>query len=114
MDGKFWQAMWKMRVPNKIKVFAWHCGQDSLPTSRNLAKKSIIENAEYPLCKQQQEDLFHVIFECPNVARIGQHDPLSFNNQTPSTNPLDLLQFCMCKCWAIILVKIKYTIQAYN
>lgn len=87
-----------MEVPNKVKVFAWRFGQDSLPTRRNLAKKRIIENPECPFCKSQCEDLFQAIFEYPDVARMWLHYPLHSINQTTSRNSLDILLSCLLKC----------------
>lgn len=31
----FWKALWKMNVPNKVKVFAWRAFKKGLPTQHN-------------------------------------------------------------------------------
>ena len=33
-----WNALWKLHIPNKIKVFGWRACQEILPTRSNLAK----------------------------------------------------------------------------
>lgn len=39
---KLWQALWKMPVPNKIKVLAWRACRDCLPSKDNLIKKNVV------------------------------------------------------------------------
>ena len=31
-SNKVWERLWKLRIPNKIKVFAWRAGLNILPT----------------------------------------------------------------------------------
>ncbi|XP_042959454.1 uncharacterized protein LOC122294624 [Carya illinoinensis] len=38
---KLWKALWKMPVPNKIKVFAWRACMDSLPSKVKLMQKQV-------------------------------------------------------------------------
>ena len=33
-----WAALWKLRIPNKIKVFGWRACNDILPIKQNLSK----------------------------------------------------------------------------
>ena len=33
-----WAALWKLRIPDKIKVFGWRAWNDILPTKQNLSK----------------------------------------------------------------------------
>lgn len=80
-NGKVWCKLWKMDVPNKIKVFAWCFSRGSLPTQGNLAKKRIIENLEYPFCRNQSKNTFHATFECPKLAGVWQHYPSHIINQ---------------------------------
>ncbi|KAL5765268.1 hypothetical protein ACOSQ2_017862 [Xanthoceras sorbifolium] len=36
-----WKHLWKLDVPNKIKLFAWRACKEILPTNLNLSKKGI-------------------------------------------------------------------------
>ncbi|XP_042964737.1 uncharacterized protein LOC122298961 [Carya illinoinensis] len=40
-----WKALWKMPVPNKIKVFAWRACMDSLPSKAKLMQKQVLKDA---------------------------------------------------------------------
>ena len=37
-----WKTLWKLKLPNKIKVFGWRACSRILPTRINLSKKRII------------------------------------------------------------------------
>ena len=37
-----WAKLWKLQIPNKIKVFGWRACQDALPTRMNLVCQRII------------------------------------------------------------------------
>ena len=36
--GLVWRHLWKLHLPNKIKVFGWRACQNALPTRENLVR----------------------------------------------------------------------------
>ena len=42
--SKVWAKVWKMKVPNKIRVFAWIACQNILPTCENLFLRQVISD----------------------------------------------------------------------
>ena len=48
----FWNCIWKLRVPNKIKTFLWRVCSEALPTKENLRKRKIIDNADAAFVKR--------------------------------------------------------------
>ncbi|KAK9991446.1 hypothetical protein SO802_026431 [Lithocarpus litseifolius] len=63
---KVWQALWRLKVPNRIKIFGWRLCHGILPTWVNLARRRIIRECENvcPTCAQFSETEFHVLREC--------------------------------------------------
>ena len=59
-----WAALWKLRIPNKIKVFGWRACNNILPTKQNLSKRKIIENEMCPICMRFPESVIHALWEC--------------------------------------------------
>ena len=59
-----WPAIWKLRIPNKIKVFGWRACNEILPTRLNLSKRKIIANAMCPICLRFPESVVHVLWDC--------------------------------------------------
>ena len=67
-SGLIWQRLWKLHVPNKIKIFRWRACHDILPTKENLAQRRITGDSVCELCQQGSESGIHVLWEC-GVAR---------------------------------------------
>ena len=61
---RVWAALWKLRIPNKIKVFGWRACNDILPTKLNLSKQKIIEDAMCPICMRFPKLAIHALWEC--------------------------------------------------
>ena len=62
---QIWKKLWKVRVPNKMKVFAWKACHEILPTRVNLAKRNIIRENLCLCCQRVPETVIHAIWECP-------------------------------------------------
>lgn len=60
-----------MGVPNRVKLFAWRFGLDSLPTREKLARRRILDEATCPFWQIRTEDLAHAIIECLEIARLA-------------------------------------------
>lgn len=37
-NSMIWSRLWKLHIPNKVKIFGWRVGQEILPTRVNLVK----------------------------------------------------------------------------
>jgi len=59
-----WGALWKLKIPRKIKIFGWRACHDILPTRVNLAKHKIISDSLCHCCKRLPEDALHAIWGC--------------------------------------------------
>ena len=65
---RIWFSLWKLRIPNKIKVFKWRACNEILPTKLNLSKRRVIDDAMCPICLRFPESVVHAFWEC-DVAR---------------------------------------------
>ena len=59
-----WSTLWKLHIPNKLKIFGWRVCHDILPTRENLVRKTIIEDRTYQLCTRGDETALHALWEC--------------------------------------------------
>ena len=48
---RVWAALWKLQIPNNIKVFGWRACNDILPTKLNLSKQKIIKDVIFAMTK---------------------------------------------------------------
>ena len=63
-----WQRLWRLHLPNKIKIFGWRVCHDILPTKDNLVWRRITEDSVCELCQQGPETGIHVLWDS-GVAR---------------------------------------------
>ena len=59
-----WAAIWKLRIPNKIKVFAWRACHEILPTTVNLTRRRVIHEDKCLVCTTESESTIHALWDC--------------------------------------------------
>lgn len=59
-----WAKLWKLKIPNKIRVFGWRSCLDILPTRVNLARRKILADDRCGVRLQAKESGYHVLWEC--------------------------------------------------
>ena len=71
-DGqrKFWNSLWKLNVPNKVKFFLWRACTDSIPTMLNLCKWKIVPSAVCNHCHVGEEYVLHALWSCEAVCSV--------------------------------------------
>lgn len=78
----FWNRLWKLQVPNKIKVFAWRTYQKSLlPYLSKLRQRLIINDELCPLYWTEVKDIYHALFECLKINLIWSKHVLNLVQQ---------------------------------
>ena len=58
-----------MKVPNKLKIFAWRACTNSLPTLDNLVKRKIVSPI-CPRCKREPETVIHALWSCETLGPV--------------------------------------------
>ena len=66
----FWKNLWSLRVPNKVKHFAWRACNNALPTMANLAHKNISPSDVCKLCKIAPKDTLHALWACSKLEEV--------------------------------------------
>lgn len=89
-DLQVWKNLWKLRVPNKIKVFGWSACHEIFPTRVNLARRRVISYHVCHCCKSIPESTVHAIWECSAAQDVWAGS--SINLQKCSTNQCDIVQ----------------------
>lgn len=68
VGGVVWKSLWKLKAPNKIKVFGSRECHNILPTRVNLAQRRITNDNRCEMCKTEAETEIHALWSC-GVAR---------------------------------------------
>lgn len=70
-----WNSIWKMAVPEKVKIFLWRAAKDLLPTAENLWKKKVVQEATCQICRNQIESIAHALLDCKIARKVWQNSP---------------------------------------
>ncbi|KAK9988414.1 hypothetical protein SO802_028653 [Lithocarpus litseifolius] len=94
--SRVWAAIWKLRIPNKMKVFGWRACHDILPTRRNLKKKRVLLDELCPLCSRVQESTIHALRECEAAQDIWHGSARALQKcGTGQTDFITLLEYLL-------------------
>ena len=74
----FWRGLWQLRVPNKVKHFAWRACNDGLPTMVSLLPRHVVQSALCNNCHTQNEDPRHAVWGYPELECVWR-DSATFN-----------------------------------
>lgn len=62
--GFSFKFIWDLCIPPKVRYFLWRTTTNSLSTSSNLVKGSILVSDICPIYETIEEDIVHVLFNC--------------------------------------------------
>ena len=65
-----WSVLWKLCIPNKIKIFGWCACNNILPTKYYLVKRKIITNDKCHICTREVESVTHALWGCAAVQDV--------------------------------------------
>lgn len=68
----FWNWLWRIGIPNKVKVFLWRACSEALPTRKNLQKRKVLNDPTCSFCLIHQEDTVHALWECVDLHTIWE------------------------------------------
>lgn len=59
-----WKSVWSLHLPRKIQLLIWRACSNALPTKKNLFKRGIISSSTCVICLDEEESIFHILWEC--------------------------------------------------
>ena len=62
--NQVWNLIWKIKVPNKIKLFIWRCCNNALAVRHNLKKRGMRVDNTCGVCGAVDESQLHLFFGC--------------------------------------------------
>lgn len=111
---KWWNFLWRAKIPNKVKLNMWRMFHNILPSNVNLHKKKIDVNHMCLICGIKNEDVSHTIFRCRRANELwsvilpqvrlfdsgGRIKALEILISAVGLSMEDFEMFCMT-CWAL-------------
>jgi ribonuclease HI len=69
VDGN-WKRLWRLNVPNKVKIFLWRVLRGCLPVRGRLVQKGVPCSNKCPYCDTNEENEWHCFFGCNIVEEV--------------------------------------------
>ncbi|KAM6566267.1 hypothetical protein CsatA_025395 [Cannabis sativa] len=66
----WWKNLWHLKIPPKVKHFAFRATNSTLPTLKSLASRKIIPSSVCERCGNMEESVSHALFYCNSVRRV--------------------------------------------
>jgi hypothetical protein len=63
-----WKRLWNVKVPSKLRIFAWRLARATLPTGTVRAHRKMATTPVCTICNAASDDWRHSLLEC-NMAR---------------------------------------------
>jgi ribonuclease HI len=65
-----WKKLWKLQVPNKVKIFLWRVLRGCLPVRSRLVDKGVRCDNKCPQCASYAENEWHCFFGCTAAQEV--------------------------------------------
>ncbi|KAJ8420570.1 hypothetical protein Cgig2_025917 [Carnegiea gigantea] len=83
-----WKWVWRLWVPQRVRMFVWLALQDKLLTNVNRVQRGLASDMRCLACDADTEDLDHILQKCPMAVSLWQ--ALSTHSWRCVGNALDL------------------------
>ncbi|KAH9747206.1 reverse transcriptase domain-containing protein [Citrus sinensis] len=77
-----WNIIWKLMLPEKVKIFLWRAAKNLLPTAENLREKRVMQEATCPICKKEIESTAHALLFCKFARKVWRYSSLGIDLKT--------------------------------
>ena len=71
-NGDFeWYRIWKLQIPNIVKMFMWRLAHNSLPVRKNVSRRGVELDTKCPVCQRLDEDCGHFSLSVNMLNGVG-------------------------------------------
>ncbi|XP_030924592.1 uncharacterized protein LOC115951551 [Quercus lobata] len=64
---KFWEKIWSLPIPHKVRHFCWRACRDTLPTKVKLRRRNVIAEDMCVCCHKEARTNGHIFWGCPKA-----------------------------------------------
>ncbi|PRQ16242.1 putative ribonuclease H-like domain, reverse transcriptase zinc-binding domain-containing protein [Rosa chinensis] len=70
-----WQVMWKLKIPEGVKVFLWRVIHEILPTALLLQRRHLLASSVCSRCQGEEETILHAFWSCSKAREVWKLTP---------------------------------------
>lgn len=64
-----WDSIWKLKVPQRVKVLIWRATRGCLPAREKLQTRRVQCSILCPFCEINTKNEWHIFFDCPHAVQ---------------------------------------------
>jgi hypothetical protein len=87
-----WKKLWRLHVPNKVRIFIWQLLRRCLLVRGRLAQKGVPCDNKCPYCTSYVENEWHCFFGCVAVQEVWEENPMWNQIKPYIDNAIDIVQ----------------------
>ena len=72
-SSRDWHWVWRLKVPEKIKILVWLCLHGTLPTNYLRYSKGLSNGPGCSRCSIAKENILHCLRDCPHAREVWLH-----------------------------------------
>uniref|UniRef100_A0A803QCM2 RNase H type-1 domain-containing protein n=1 Tax=Cannabis sativa TaxID=3483 RepID=A0A803QCM2_CANSA len=95
----WWKSFWQLKLPPKVKIFAWKAIHNALPIAAELFKKKSLTSASCSLCLNAWESVGHALFSCKHARHVWKIVGFSFKNKAAVSMKIEDFLFQISECY---------------
>jgi len=95
-ENQVWKKIWKLKVPQKIRVFWWRVVHEFLPARHILCSRHVEPIANYDVCEADEESIRHVLIECTVARAFWEHAKELTGVKLPELHPVRWARDLLC------------------
>ncbi|KAK8691329.1 hypothetical protein V6N13_074840 [Hibiscus sabdariffa] len=109
---RFFNGMWSVNLPAKVKINMWKVANSFLPTYSALQYRSLHVNNVCPFCPNSSETVAHIMRDCNFVCHLFVAQGICFPSCPLYLNWLDWVAVAFCSLNATNKVVMMVTLWA--
>ncbi|KAL4368982.1 hypothetical protein GQ457_05G017200 [Hibiscus cannabinus] len=67
-----WRMVWKLKLPNRVRVYAWPAIHERLLTNVERVRRHMAVSDYCDICQNSREDIDHILRKCSATMRVWQ------------------------------------------
>jgi hypothetical protein len=76
-----WKKIWRMKIPSKIRTFAWRACKKGIPLKEILQHRGLNIDPACPRCRRPSKSIVHALRECSELEEVWNEN--SFSRSIP-------------------------------
>jgi hypothetical protein len=69
-SDRHWFWIWKLKIPEKVRLMIWKIWHDCLPTNSLHFKQHLTSSLTCYCCNKKEEDILHCLRDCVHVKNV--------------------------------------------